>query len=90
MTIDLQPMFPFWEELDQLAGKTILEAWTDDYSPRLLLVFTDRTAAIVTEDTSGCYYAGERGGMMVEEPYAEEKQQAFDIWEAKKPKDGDA
>lgn len=86
---DLSPMFPFWEELDQLAGKTILEAWTDDLEPRLLLVFTDRTAAIVEEDTSGCYYAGETGGMMVAEPSEDEKAKAVEIWESRhRPTDG--
>ena len=76
-------IIPFWEELDQLTGRTILATWTDFHRPRLLLVFTDQTAAIVTEDLSDCYYAGDHGGMMVDDPYEDERAKAVEIWLAK-------
>lgn len=71
------------EELDEIHGKTILGTQTENY-PRLLLVFTDRTAAVIEEDTTGCYYIGEHGGMMLADPYDGERELALKMWEASK------
>jgi hypothetical protein len=67
------------EELDEMDGKTIVATRTETY-PRMLLIFSDRTAAVIQEDTSGCYYAGEHGGMMLADPDDEERASAMDLW----------
>lgn len=75
-------LIPFLDELEELEGRTVLKAWTDWNTPRLLLLFTDRTAAVIVEDRSSCYYAGEYGGMMATEPYDDERKQALELWES--------
>ena len=71
---------PFCEELSELRGKTILDYHSDDTYPEILLVFTDRTAVILKEDTSCCYYRGECGPMDTEEPGHIDRAIALEIW----------
>ena len=71
---------PFCEELSELLGKTILDYHSDDTCPTILLVFTDRTAAILQEDTRGCCYRGECGPMDTEEPSHTDRAIALAIW----------
>lgn len=73
----------FLTNLSELAGKVIATAYTDGDTPRLLLVFADETAAVVLEDTSGCYYLGEHGGMMLDdEPDGIEIRKARELYDA--------
>ena len=57
-------MIGFLEEVEEMVGRTIAATWTRS-EPYLIVLFTDGTAAIIEEDRSGCYYAGDHGGMTV-------------------------
>ena len=61
------------EELDELHGKTIIATFTEN-NPRLLLLFRDRTAAIIEEDCRRSW------GMMLADPNDYDREQALKMW----------